>query len=409
MTKLEDILLPPNDFALEKLWLAMLTYDISKINELDEHCFYSEDTKKVFNAIKKTNSTEFAILAIESWLDSEIVLSLITDLVSKSDYDYIIEQLHKYKNARIIIRWIKKLENQARVLEIDEAKETIKKLDWFIQDIKKDETLEEQWLTYFEDLYSTEKIIESWYEQIDKIIQLRWWQLVVIAWRPSMWKTTVMQNIALRQSMKNKIWFISMEMTVSELIDRFICIIWWLNSYNMRNKKEHIQEIQEYLSPLLEKKLFLSEKIYNLSKIEQYIAKNELDVCYIDYLWLINYWDSKMRIIDRISEITKQLKEIAKKRNCCIVLWSQLSRDVEKRTDKAPILADLRDSWTIEQDADTVVMLYREDYYDENTEKKNRMQLFIRKNRNWELWCIELETNFSSYRLLDNWEIKKPF
>lgn len=743
MTKLEDILFPPNDFNLEKLWLAMLTYDISKLDELDEYCFYSEDTKKVFNAIKKTKSTEFTILSVESWLDNDIVLSLITDLVSKSDYNYIIEQLHKYKNARTIIRWIKKLEWQARVLEIDEAKETIKKLDKFIQDIKKDETLEEQWMIYFDDLYKTDKIISSGYDVFDKLVQLRWWQLVVVAWRPSMWKelseytiiptpnwnntlwnlcvwdiifddkwnktkviwkyepndnrvykivfsdwtevnawhehlwevwdrknrklkywipqilntwdmidrwviinkekrcnfsietssikwehknllinpytlwvrlwdwnyvsskirvknwdeeildniwkyhylwserwckryyidwlitkikkiwlywnkripkeyllsskqqrldllawlldtdwtiykrgtivfstsikwladdvmelisslwyiphitskipkykykwqikewkisysisfittdkvfrlkrknkrikknikkfisnhryiksiekiekkeryfcievdsesklflctnryirthnTTVMQNIALRQSIKNRVWFISIEMTISELIDRFICIIWWLNSYNMRNKKEYIQEIQEYLSPLLEKKLFLSDKIYNLSRIEQYIAKNELDVCYIDYLWLINYWDSKMRIIDRISEITKQLKEIAKKRNCCIILWSQLSRDVEKRIDKYPILADLRDSWTIEQDADIVIMLYREDYYDDWSENKNKIQLFVRKNRNWELWCIELETKFSSYRLLDNWEVKKPF
>jgi replicative DNA helicase len=92
-----------------------------------------------------------------------------------------------------------------------------------------------------------------------------------------------------------------------------------------------------------------------------------------------------------------------------IVLGCQLSRDVEKRNDKRPVLSDLRDSWTIEQDADIVIMLYREDYYEEWTENKNKIELLVRKQRNWEMKTVVLDSKFWSYRIMDNWKIEKPF
>lgn len=409
MTRLEDILLPPNDYDLEKLCLSMLSNDISKMEFIDEDCFFSDNTKKVFQAIKKTNSTDFTALSIASWIPADDVIDLITDLVSRSSHDYIISQLNKYKNARILIRWIQQLENQARALEIEKARQTLNKIDTLMQDIEQEKSVEQLAMDYFEDIGKESKKIESWYKLLDDCITMCWWDLIVVAGRPSMWKTTVMQNMAIRQANNRSVWFISMEMTIPQLLDRFVCIIGWLTSYDMKDKTTKKAQIMEHLSPLMEKKLFITQNIYTLSKIEQYIAKNNLDVCYIDYLWLIQYGDAKTRIIDRISEITRQLKLIAKKRNCCIVLWSQLSREVEKRNDKRPILADLRDSWTIEQDADVAIMLYREEYYDEGTENKHKIDLLVRKNRNGELKTITLDSKFSSYRILDKWIIVKPF
>lgn len=406
---IEEILLPPNDYSLEKLGLSMLCMDISKLEFLDEDCFYNRTLRKIFNSIKKTNSTDFTTISVDAWLTSDEIIDATMEMVSGSSHEYLVSQLNKYKNARIIMRWIQQLENQARVLEIDWARATLQKIDILMQDIDWEKTLEEHAMNYFEDIGRDVKPLDSWYSLLDEIIDFHWGMLVVVAGRPSMGKTTVMQNMAIRQSTKWNVWFISMEMTISELIDRFVCIVWGLTSYEIKHKQTNKKQIMEYISPLMEKNLFLSENIYTLPRIEQYIAKNNLDICYIDYLWLIQHWDSKTTIIARISEITVQLKRMAKKRNCKIVLGCQLSRDVEKRQDKRPILSDLRDSWTIEQDADAVLMLYREEYYDEQTENKNKIDILIRKNRNWELKTITFDSKFSSYRILDKWVVSKPF
>lgn len=99
-----------------------------------------------------------------------------------------------------------------------------------------------------------------------------------------MGKTTVMLNKAFRESITNNVGFISMEMSIDELIDRILCLMSGLTSYDMRDKKKISCDIMEYLGKILDRKLFLSDKIYKLNKIEEFIIKNKLDVCYIDYL-----------------------------------------------------------------------------------------------------------------------------
>lgn len=81
-----------------------------------------------------------------------------------------------------------------------------------------------------------------------------------------------------------------------------------------------------------------------------------------------------------------------------IIALSQLSRGVEQRPDKRPIMSDLRESWAIEQDADKILMIYREEYYDEFTEKKWITEVFMRKNRSWPVWTIELMFNKNSQK-----------
>lgn len=406
--KLEDVTLP-YDYELEKSALSMLCYEYDKINLFDDKCFYVENCKKVFNSMINTKSTDFTVLAIDSWLDHDMVLELTTSFISNKSYDYISNELIKYKNARRILKGIWILETQARSLNIEKARDTLKKIEQVIELIQDEKTIQEIWIDYFEDIDKEKKIFNTGYKQLDSVLGLNWWQLIVLAGRPSMWKTTVMQNIAIRQSKNRNVWFISIEMKIFELIDRFICMLWWLSSYDMKNKKDIRDSIMVNLWDLMEKKLFLAENIYTLPKIEQFIIKNKLDICHIDYLWLIQYWDSKMPTITKISEITRQLKQIAKVTNCNIMLWCQLSRDVEKRWDKRPILADLRDSWSIEQDADAVIMLYRDDYYDSWSEKKNRIELIIRKQRNWELKTFETDCKFGLYRILDNWTLLNNF
>ena len=103
-------------------------------------------------------------------------------------------------------------------------------------------------------------------------------------------------------------------------------------------------------------------------------------------------WQSMNRV-QEISEISRWIKELARELDVPIIALSQLSRAVEQRPDKRPVMWDLKESWSIEQDADMIMMIYREEYYDEFTEKKWITDIFMRKNRNWPIWNIELMFN----------------
>jgi replicative DNA helicase len=129
------------------------------------------------------------------------------------------------------------------------------------------------------------------------------------------------------------------------------------------------------------------------SKLRRLIVeKGKLDMVIIDYLQLMSGTTTKhaWNRVQEIAEISRGLKELARELKIPIIALSQLSRAVEQRPDKRPQLADLRESWAIEQDADSVLMLYREDYYDPDTDRKWIADIFVRKNRNWPVWEVEL-------------------
>jgi replicative DNA helicase len=125
------------------------------------------------------------------------------------------------------------------------------------------------------------------------------------------------------------------------------------------------------------------------SKARRVKMQSGLDIIIIDYLQLMSWWNPMNRV-QEISEISRWIKSLARELNIPIIALSQLSRAVEQRPDKKPILSDLRESWGIEQDADIVMMLYREEYYDEFTDKKWVTELIIRKNRNGPTGTVQL-------------------
>ncbi len=129
----------------------------------------------------------------------------------------------------------------------------------------------------------------------------------------------------------------------------------------------------------------LKSKLRKL-KIEQ----KQLDLVIIDYLQLMHSTVFQNNKVQEISEISRGLKELAKELKVPIIALSQLSRAVESRVDKKPQLSDLRDSGSIEQDADAVLMLHREEYYDPDTDRKWATDVCIRKNRNGAVWEVEL-------------------
>ena len=126
------------------------------------------------------------------------------------------------------------------------------------------------------------------------------------------------------------------------------------------------------------------------SKARRLKMESRLDLIIIDYLQLMTNGNSMNRV-QEVSEISRGIKSLARELNVPIIALSQLSRAVESRPDKRPVLSDLRESWSIEQDADIVMMIYRDDYYDEFSEKPWVTDIYIRKNRNGPIGNISLK------------------
>ena len=244
--------------------------------------------------------------------------------------------------------------------------------------------------------------VNSWYSQIDEM--LTWFkpgELIILAARPSMWKTAfalnVLTNIALEQ--KKSVAMISLEMSVESIVDRIMSEVSWVPMYKISKwnlDNADFAQMWEAMEKLSEANIFLDDKAWisvpilksKLRKLK--IEKKQLDLVIIDYLQLMHATSFQWNRVQEISEISRWLKELAKELQVPILALSQLSRAVEQRVDKKPQLSDLRESWSIEQDADAVLMLHREEYYDPDTDRKWATDVCIRKNRNGAVWEIEL-------------------
>ena len=211
--------------------------------------------------------------------------------------------------------------------------------------------------------------------------------LVVIAGRPSMGKTALVVNQSLYaanffKSTQNKktVLFFSLEMSSEQIANRMLSIKANVNSFRMRTgklSKEEQVNVLKTSSELSELPIFIDDtpsmSIVQLkSKIRRQFIKHNVGIVFIDYLQLLNSYSGRKTDsrVQEVSEITKGLKQIAKEIDVPIIALSQLSRSVEQREDKKPQLADLRESGSIEQDADLVMFVYREAYYLMRTQPK---------------------------------------
>lgn len=234
-----------------------------------------------------------------------------------------------------------------------------------------------------------------------RLTGLKWWDMIVLAARPSMGKTAFALNLA------QNIWFkwknvaiFSLEMSKEQLTDRMIASAMWINSWKLAKwelEDDEFMKIWDAMEKLSGANIYIDDTAWwNLvelkSKCRRLKIESGLDLIIIDYLQLMstnssnNFWNR----VQEISEISRWIKALARELDVPVIALSQLSRQLESRPDKRPIMSDLRESWAIEQDADIVMMLYREEYYDEFTERKGITDILIRKNRNGPIWNIEL-------------------
>jgi replicative DNA helicase len=258
--------------------------------------------------------------------------------------------------------------------------------------------------------------LKSGFHDLDAIVQgFQKSDLIIIAGRPSMGKTALSLNIAINiiQNSKLPILFFSLEMSKEQIMYRLLAMETNINQMRLRNGKLSQNDwvkVNRMINILSKLPLFIDDtsdlSIQNIrSKIKTLMfEQNQLGLIIVDYLQLMQ--NSKLRTENRVqelSQITRSLKLIAREFNIPVIALSQLSRNVENRVEKKPMLSDLRESGSIEQDADLVLMLYRKNYYDTSNSNRNEndIELIVAKQRNGPTGTIKLEFDKRSNKFLN--------
>lgn len=425
MVSLEDIKLPPHNLDAEKAVLGGILMDNELMYyydgiDLSSEDFYQKEHALIYTAIKVLWAGRKTIDVLT--LADQLNKSSLLDTIWGNDYLYELSaylistsscsDYVKIVKEKSILRNILKT-SQKIIGDVYEQKDTLLILETIekrIFDLTQNnmsekvhsiwEILSKRVEEYMDIVDHPEKAnnrkVFSGYRWLDEM--LGWFkpaELIILAARPSMGKTAfalnILKNMAIDQ--KKSVAMFSLEMSSEQIADRVLSMQSTIPMHKItkgRLDTEDFAIMGESMEVLSEANVFIDDKwsttIPELkSKIRRLkIEKWTLDLVIIDYLQLMSgshSWYSGNRV-QEISEISRWLKELARELEMPIMALSQLSREVEKRVDKKPQLSDLRESGAIEQDADAVLMLHREDYYDPDTDKKWLTDICVRKNRN---------------------------
>ena len=261
----------------------------------------------------------------------------------------------------------------------------------------------DQAFTQLEELYRNKSDltgIASGFRDLDrKTAGFQRSDLILVASRPAMGKTSFLLNIVVNAALaKVPVAVFSLEMSRGQLVNRILSLDAMVDLERMRTGKlleDDWTKIAHALGPLSKAPIYLDDNASTnvmemMSKCRKLKMEKGLGMIVIDYLQLMEGRKKSDNRQQEISEISRALKIMAKELNVPVIALSQLSRAPETRTDHHPILSDLRESGAIEQDADIVMFLYRDDYYHEDSEKRNIVEVILAKHRNGATGMVEL-------------------
>lgn len=226
-------------------------------------------------------------------------------------------------------------------------------------------------------------------------------ELILIAARPAMGKSAFALNIATNAAVRAHapVAIFSLEMSKEQMVNRILCSEAMVDSNKVRTGKleeEDWSKLAGAIGPLSESEIYIDDtpgiSVMEIrAKCRKLKLEKNIGMVVIDYLQLIQGSNRRNGSREQeISEISRSLKILAKELNVPVIALSQLSRAVEQRPDHRPMLSDLRESGAIEQDADIVMFLYRDDYYNEDSERKNVAEVIIAKHRGGSTGTVEL-------------------
>ena len=243
------------------------------------------------------------------------------------------------------------------------------------------------------------------YKDIDKeLLGLQDGDLIIVAARPSMGKTALamnmVENIVTDKEIEGGVLVFSLEMPAESLTTRLLASHAKINQQKVRSSnmnKNDLKKFMESSSKLKDLPLYIDDSSIltpmELRARARRIYRQEpngLSLIVVDYLQLMQLPASTENRVNQISEISRSLKMLAKELKVPVVALSQLNRAVEQRPNRRPIMADLRDSGAIEQDADVILFIYRDEVYDEDTEAGNKAEIIIGKQRNGPIGTVNL-------------------
>lgn len=278
------------------------------------------------------------------------------------------------------------------------------------QSLKQDLTSLESILTEsfdrIEELHSNKgqlRGVRTGYRDLDNMTAgLQRSDLIILAARPAMGKTTLVTNLAYNVATvaKQPVLFFSLEMSKEQLVDRMLADASGVDAWNIRTgnlSDDDFGKISEAMGEMAEAPIFIDDTpgltvLEMRTKARRAAHEQPLGLIIVDYLQLMQSASKRSdgNRVQEVSEISRGLKLIARELNVPVIALSQLSRSVESRSPQVPQLADLRESGSIEQDADIVMFIYREAYYNPETERENITDLILAKHRNGPTGKVEL-------------------
>jgi replicative DNA helicase len=255
--------------------------------------------------------------------------------------------------------------------------------------------------------------IPTGFKQLDEMTSgLQPGDLIIVAGRPSMGKTALAVNMAENAALgsKKSAAIFSMEMSAESLTLRMISSLGRINQANLRSgrlSEEDWPRIDSAMTQLSTANIFVDETpsltpTEIRARARRLKRERGLDLIVVDYLQLMQVTGTKENRATEISEISRSLKALAKELKVPVIALSQLNRGVEQRTEKKPVMSDLRESGALEQDADLILLIYREEVYEPNTTRKGIADIIIAKQRNGPVGDVQL-TFLGQYTKFENY------
>lgn len=439
--------MPPQNMDAEISLLGSLLLDGEAINSvvdiLREEDFYKKEHKEIYSAVLTLFSSQKPIdtLSVANSLKehhrleeiggNSYLTSLVNSVPTSSNAFYYAEIVRKKKILRDLISVshdISQLgyqEGEDVDALLDEAEKRIFAIGQhsLVKGFSSvGSVLDKAW-DRIEKLHKGEGLLRgvpTGFRELDNILSgLQRSDLVVLAARPSLGKTSLAMDIARHVALREKIpvGIFSLEMSNDQLIDKVIAAeahvnLWSLRTGRLSQDNGDFERINRALGKLQEAPLYTDDQpslniLQMRAKARRLQAEKGLGLLIVDYLQLMVPRTSSDNMVQQITEISRSLKMLAKELEVPVLAISQLNRAVEHRTDKKPQLADLRESGAIEQDADVVMFIYREDKAKENSPRTNQADLIIAKHRNGPIGKVTLYFNeeLASFTGLEKYDI----
>ncbi len=429
--RVEDLKVPPHSIEAEQSVLGGLMLDNrawEQIGDLvNEQDFYRHDHALIFRAIANLSDQDkpYDVVTISDWLEQRSELEnigglaylglLANDTPTAVNIKAYAEIVREYSVLRSLIQVGHEIASAAYNADgrpskdlLDEAERRVFQIAELgagnregFEDIK---SLLTKAVERVEELFKSDEPltgISSGFSKFDELTSgLQNSDLVIVAGRPSMGKTTFAMNLAefAAVSGEKSVAVFSMEMPGEQLALRMMSSLGRIDQHNLRTGKLQDHDwprLTSAVAMLSKAKLFIDDNpALSPTDLRARCRRNkrehDLDMVIIDYLQLMQISGTSENRATEISEISRSLKALAKELNVPIIALSQLNRSVEQRPDKRPVMSDLRESGGIEQDADVILFIYRDEVYNPDSADKGTAEVLIRKQRNGPIGKVRL-------------------